>query len=237
MKKFLKFFMCLCLLTIFAPPFFSVEASINKSMDDDMTDIRDAITDEDVCRWSGRQDTVIDYSYMLPVYLTMDISESSSTLESTLQFANRYIAPVVDEDKNCCGMLSFYLLKGENWVIGRYTTGVDFVSAFEQYGVLDEDKNVYFIEIPQLGGDFGFLSVLGDKEQYVSIASKTAVINADTEDIIGKIKNATYSSGTESDGSGSAAKVVKYYGVTMSAILLCAVGLTICFIKKNNKHV
>ena len=74
-----------------------------------------------------------------------------------------------------------------------------------------QNKNVYFIEIPQLGGDFGFLSVLGDKEQYVSIASKTAVVNADTEDIIGKIKNATYSLGTESDGSGSVAKAVKYY--------------------------
>ena len=61
MKKVYIFFMCLCMMIIFAPPFFSVEASVNKSMNDDMTDIRDAITDEDVRSWSGRNDTVFDY--------------------------------------------------------------------------------------------------------------------------------------------------------------------------------
>lgn len=154
------------------------------------------IPEKDVQSWAedSTENMSIKYEYVLPVYTPDNIANSSSSILETLVFANQYKAPAVS-DGTCVG--TFTLVKHEGkWVISMFEGGFDIESAIIQC----EGNATCFLSIPQLGTEYGFLTVTKTDETYLSITQNNQETRNGTE-LLELLKNRLNSSYPGSEGS------------------------------------
>ena len=210
---------------------FAAEATSLHASDDIVSEIQSDISLEDIQSWAEASDAYLDYENVVPVYTTLNVSADSNVLVDTLSFKNEYSIPVVTESGECLGAFTVVNSNGV-WMIGAYTMGLDFAAVVKQFDV----ANCYFIEIPQLSGDFGFLVSDGETETYTSIASQaSAFTNASTEDILAQIKDTLTSEHYDTEGTGIELSHSLVYISICVAIFLGAVICTCCVVKSLKK--
>ncbi len=163
-----------------------------------IANIQADIPNEIVESWTNIANTRMNLDYVVPIYTTTGATISSNSIMDTLEFMNQYNIPVVNINGECIGMFNvvFY---DNHWTINSYREGYDFLTAVES---MSQDC-VCLIEIPQLGGDFGFLTISNMEESYRSISKQQAVYsNESTSTILAQIINMTDSGNADSDGGG-----------------------------------
>ena len=186
MRKLVGMFFSIILCMLAVCPVFAAENVNSYVSDNIIIEIQSDISADDVKIWAENSDASMNFEYITPVYSTIGASENSNTLIDTLQFTNQYNIPVVTSDGDCLGVFTVTLFNGK-WGIIVYTIDLDFVAALEQ---LETDRS-FFIQIPQLGSDFGFLTIENNKELYHSIASRTmGASEVGADEILSQIKSA-----------------------------------------------
>ncbi|MDE7310309.1 MAG: hypothetical protein K2N87_01590 [Eubacterium sp.] len=220
----------MCLVAVF--PAFAAE-KMDEVSEDVISKIQEDISTEKVQGWTENSSAVLNYEYAMPVYSTIGASKDSDTLASMLEYTNHYSIPAVASNGDCLGLFTITLLDGK-WEIYSYIDGLDFITAANQY----KTEETYFIEIPQLGNDFGFLTVSNNEESYISIASETvAMSNRNTEDLLDIIKSNLSQGYSDHDGSGGVTTAPNYnlYITVGIMILMAAIGITV-YIKNAKKE-
>ncbi len=169
----------------------------------------------------------MDFKYVVPVYSTLGVNEDSSSLRDTLVFTGEYNIPAI-ADNECVGTFNVVKHKGK-WTVNSYTVGLDLKTAVEQR----LNSSWMFIEIPQLGGDFGFLMFEGNSENYQSISGgQSALSNENTDNVLHQIKD--YDIGGDSDEVASMEKTSNsnFYLVLLIGIIFCASVATVYVLRK-----
>ena len=231
MKKVFAILLIATLCIMNASLAFATEATSLHASDDIVSEIQMDISSADIQSWAETSDAYLDYENVVPVYTTMNVSADSNSLVDTLSFKNEYSIPVVTESGDCLGAFTVVNSNGV-WMIGAYTMGLDFATAVKQF----DAANSYFIEIPQLSGDFGFLISEGGHETYTSIASQaSAVANISAEDILTQIKDTLTSEHYNTEGTGiEQSHSLVYIGICVVIFL----GAVICtyYVMKSSKR-
>lgn len=190
------------------------------------------IPSQEIESWTGLANSSMDLQYVVPVYTTLGVNDNSVTLKETLAFTDGYNIPVI-ADGECVGTFNVVKYNGK-WTVNSYTIGLDFKTAVEQR----LNSSWSFVEIPQLGGDFGFLTYEGDSENYQSISSIQSILtNENTGNILQQIKE--YNGGADSEGVALMANESQnnLYVILLIGIVLCASIATIYVLKKQNKMI
>lgn len=139
------------------------------------------------------------FEYAAPIYSTIGVSKDSGTLADTLEPAGSYCIPAVTAEGDCLGAFVVGSYNGK-WEIGSYMIGLDFIAAAEQYGTGDS----CLIEIPQLGGDLGFLVKDNGEENYYSILSNASTAQDGNADVVlTELRVAISENDSLADGMGS----------------------------------
>lgn len=231
MRKLAGIFSAFILCILAVCPIFAAENAIDSVPDNIIIEIQSDITADDVQSWTENSGAKLNFEYITPVYSTIGASEKCNSLSDTLKFTNQYNIPVVTSDGDCLGIFTVTSINGK-WEIAAYTIDLDFVASIKQL----EADNKYFIEIPQLGGDFGFLTVKNNEELYRSISSNMmATSEVDADEILSEIKLAMAASNDSSDGAGIVGTSYTMYLLMTAAILFGAVIFTIYLIKRQKK--
>ena len=232
MRKLVGMFFSIILCMLAVCPVFAAENVYGSVSDDIIIEIQSDISTDDVKSWAENSDASMNFEYITPVYSTIGVSENSNTLIDTLQFTNQYNIPAVTSDGDCLGVFTVTLLNGK-WEIAIYTIGLDFVAALEQ---LETDSSC-FIEIPQLSGDFGFLTIENNKELYHSISRKTMVASeVGADEILSQIKSAMDVNSISDEGTGIVGTSHTMYLWMAVVILFGATIYTIYLIKNQKKQ-
>lgn len=195
-----------------------------------VNEIQADIPSEEIDSWTELANSSLDLQYVVPVYTTLGVNDNSVALKDTLVFTDGYNIPVI-ADGECVGTFNVVKYNGE-WTVNSYTIGLDFQTAVEQRA----NSSWSFIEIPQLGGDFGFLTYEGDYENYQSISStQSSLTNENMENILQQIKE--NSIGADSEGAAVMANESQnnLYVILLISIVLCASVATIYVLRKQNK--
>lgn len=187
--------------------------SSGQTVEDVVEQIKTTLSDEDAHSWSQMQDAVFDYDYILPVYSTDNVSQESETLLETLTFMNAYNLPIVTASGDCIGVAKV-IFHNDEWKIGAYISGLDLISAMDQL-----DSSVfYYVEIPQLSGDFGFLTISTSGERYNSLASQIATINDQSGiDVLSLIKSSQAMNSENAEGTGAIVRKNSNYSLALLA--------------------
>lgn len=220
----------MCLIAVF--PAFAAE-KMDEVSEDVLSKIQEDISTEKVQGWTENSSAVLNYEYAMPVYSTIGASKDSGTLASMLEYTNHYSIPAVASNGKCLGLFTITLSDGK-WEIYSYIDGLDFITAADQY----KTEETYFIEIPQLCIDFGFLAVSDNEERYISIASETAAVsNYNAEDLLDIIKSNLSQGYSDREGSGGVAAAPDYnlYISVGIIILMAAIGSTVYIIKRKKE--
>lgn len=197
-----------------------------------VNEIQADISSDEIDSWTEVANSSLDLQHVVPVYATLGVNDDSVTLKDTLVFTDGYNIPVI-ADGECIGTFNVVKYNGE-WTVNIYTIGLDFKTAVEQRS----NSSWSFIEISQLGGDFGFLTYEGDCENYQSISStRSNFTNKNTESILQQIKE--YSGGADSEGvalmENEGQNNLNNLYVILIGIVLCASVATIYVLRKQNK--
>lgn len=232
MRKLVGMFFTIILCMLAVCPVFAAENVSGSVPENIIIEIQSNISTDDVQSWTENSDASMNFAYITPVYSTIGVSENSNTLIDTLQFINQYNIPVVTSDGDCLGVFTVTSINGK-WEIAAYTIGLDFVAAFEQ---LRTDSSC-FIEIPQLSGDFGFLTMEDNEELYHSISSKTmAASEVGADEILSQIKLAMAVNNTSDEGTGIVGTSHTMYLWMAVVILFGATIFTVYLIKCQKKQ-
>lgn len=231
MKKIIGFLLTVTLGILMAFPVLAAEEILTSATEDVISKIQTNITAEDIQSWAENSNAVFDYEYVVPVFSTIGVSENSRTLEDTLKFTNRYNIPVVTTKGKCLGVAQVAYVNNK-WEIASYTMGLDFVTAIEQR----KTENSYFVEVPQLNGDYGFLTVSDNIESYTSIASESSTMNNNNvEELLSQIKDTLVESKANSEGVGTATSNHSVGYISMSIFILFTAIVSTIFIMKHQK--
>lgn len=166
--------------TIFAP-------------EDIITEIRNDITDKDTHSWTEAENTVMNYEHIVPVYMPQQLSKNDKTFSDTLAFSNQYIAPAIS-DGQCIGAFTIVKYNGE-WVIDSYVAGLDIEAAIQQH----KSTALCFVNIPQFGFEYGFLTVSDTGETYSSLTDTFDKISSG-EELIERLREKVKQSNDETEG-------------------------------------
>ena len=148
----------------------------------------------------------------------------SKTIMDTLEFTNQYNIPAINASGDCIGMFNV-MFYNNHWTINSYREGVDFLAAVNSM----PSDSVCFIEIPQLGEEFGFLGMSNSEETYNSITQQQTVYSdVSISNILSQIVNETSSENVDSEGGGnSVPNNFTPYFATIIFIILIAILSTI----------
>ena len=232
MKKIIALIVSVILCTLCTRPVFAVSSNedimiVSKEI---INEIESDISSEEIDSWTELANSSMDLKYVVPVYTTLGNSENSSSIRDTLVFTGEYNIPVI-VDNECVG--TFNVVKHKvKWTVNSYTAGLDFKTAVEQR----LNSSWMFIEIPQLGDDFGFLMYEGNSENYQSISSPQSTHSSEnTDDILQKIKE--YDRGKDSERPTFMVKTINNYLslVLLVGIVFCASVATVYVLRKQKK--
>ena len=229
MKKIIGLIVSVMLCTLCIIPSFAVSSNegpmhVSKKI---INEIQSDIASEEIDSWTELANSSMDFKYVVPVYSTLGVNEDSSSLRDTLVFTGEYNIPAI-ADNECVGTFNIVKHKGK-WTVNSYTVGLDLKTAVEQR----LNSSWMFIEIPQLGGDFGFLMFEGNSENYQSISGgQSALSNENTDNVLHQIKD--YDIGGDSDEVASMEKTSNsnFYLVLLIGIIFCASVATVYVLRK-----
>lgn len=229
MKKIIGLIVSVMLCTLCIIPAFAVSSNegpmhVSKKI---INEIQSDIASEEIDSWTELANSSMDFKYVVPVYSTLGVNEDSSSLRDTLVFTGEYNIPAI-ADNECVGTFNVVKHKGK-WTVNSYTVGLDLKTAVEQR----LNSSWMFIEIPQLGGDFGFLMFEGNSENYQSISGgQSALSNENTDNVLHQIKD--YDIGGDSDEVASMEKTSNsnFYLVLLIGIIFCASVATVYVLRK-----
>lgn len=232
MKKIIGLIVSVILCTLCTIPAFTVSSNddtmiVSKKI---INEIQSDIPSEEVDSWTEHSNSSMDLKYVVPVYSTIGVNEDSSSLRDTLVFTEGYNIPVI-ADNECVGTFNVVRYKGK-WTVNSYTVGLDLKTAVEQR----LNSSWMFIEIPQLGDDFGFLMFDGNSENHQSISSaKTTSSNENTDDILQQIKE--YGRAKDLEEAAFMAKTSNNYLslVLLIGIVFCVSVATGCVLRRQKK--
>lgn len=234
MKKIISLMVSAILCMLCAIPAFAAAPNEDSMFapEEIVNEIQADIPTEEIDSWTEFSNSSLDLQHVVPVYTTLDVNDDSATLKDTLVFTDGYNIPVIAGGE-CVGTFNVVKYNGK-WTVNSYTIGLDFKTAVEQR----ENSSWLFIEIPQLGGDFGFLTYEGDNENYQSISSAQSILtNENTENILQQIKE--HHGQADSEGTALMANEGQnnIYVIFLVGIVLCASVATIYVLKKHNKMI
>lgn len=232
MKKIIALILSVILSTLCSIPAFAVSSNedtmvVSKKI---INDIQSDIRSEEIDSWTEISNSSMDLKHAVPVYTTLNSNENSSSIRDTLVFTGEYNIPVM-ADNECVGTFNVVKHKGK-WTVNSYTLGLDLKTAVEQR----LNSSWVFIEIPQLGDDFGFLMFEGNSENYQSISSaQSTLLSKNTDDILQQIKE--YDRGKDSERPTFMAKTSNNYLslVIPIGIVFCASVAIVYLIRKQKK--
>ena len=235
MKKILGYIAVAVMSMLFAIPAFAAspdDISI-KASEDVIAQSQTDISSDEVKSWTENSDANMDFNYVIPIYSTIGASKDSKTLFDTLEFTHHYNIPAVTSDGACIGIFTV-VYNNEKWEIGSYTDGLDFVTAVKE---ISEDS-FYFIKIPQLSGNFGFLTTTESGEIYNSISSKqSALSKSNAVSVLMQIKEVIAVNNAENDGSGvtDSSNAIPFLIITIIIVLSAAVAIKVYIVKHHHK--
>lgn len=119
---------------------------------------------QDIQSWMQMPNTTLNFAYVIPVYTTANMTESSSTILETLMFDNQYMIPALSNGE-CVGAFTVMQHEGK-WVIGIYESGLNIEAEVKK----NENSATCFISVSQLNSEYGFLTVTDTEEQYTPIS-------------------------------------------------------------------
>lgn len=232
MKKIIGLIVSVMLCTLCIIPAFAVSSNedpmhVSKKI---INEIQSDIASEEIDSWTELANSSMDFKYVVPVYSTLGVNEDSSSLRDTLVFTGEYNIPVI-ADNECVGTFNVVKHKGK-WTVNSYTVDLDLKTAVEQR----LNSSWMFIEIPQLGDDFGFVMFEGNSENYQSISSGQSTLSSEnTDDILQQIKD--YDIGEKSEEVASMEKTSNsnFSLVLLIAIIFCASVATVYVLRKQKK--
>lgn len=232
MKKIIGLIVSVILSTLCSIPAFAVSSNedtmiVSKKL---INEIQSDIPSEEIDSWTELANSSMDLKNVVPVYTTLNNNENSSSIRDTLVFTGGYNIPVI-ADNECVGTFNVVKHKGK-WTVNSYILGLDLKTAVEQR----LNSTWIFIEIPQLGDDFGFLMFEGNSENYQSISSAQSTFSSEnTDDILEQIKN--YDRGKDSERPAFRAKTRNNYLslVLLIGFIFCASVATVYVLRKQKK--
>lgn len=232
MKKIIGLIVSVILCNLYIIPAFAVSSNedtmiVSKKI---INEIQSDIPSEEIDSWTEISNSSMDLKYVVPVYTTLNNNENSSSIRDTLVFTGEYNIPVIAYDE-CVGTFNVVKHKGK-WTVNTYTVGLDLKTAVEQR----LNSSWMFIEIPQLGDDFGFLMFEGDSENYQSISSAQSTFSSENTDyILQQIKD--YDRGKDSEIPAFMAKTNNNYLslVLLIGIVFCASVAIVYVLRKQKK--
>lgn len=232
MKKIIGLIVSVILSTLCSIPAFAVSSNedtmiVSKKL---INEIQSDIPSEEIDSWTELANSSMDLKNVVPVYTTLNNNENSSSIRDTLVFTGGYNIPVI-ADNECVGTFNVVKHKGK-WTVNSYTLGLDLKTAVEQR----LNSSWMFIEIPQLGGDFGFLMFEGNSENYQSISSAQSTLSSEnTDDILQQIKE--YDRGKDSERPTFMSKTSNnsLYFVLLIGFIFCASVATVYVLRKQKK--
>lgn len=191
-------------------------------------EIQSDIPSAEIDSWTEHADSDMDLRYVVPAYTTIGVNDNSSTLKDTLVFTEGYNIPVIVGDE-CVGTLNV-IKKDGRWTVNSYSIGLDLKTAVEQR----LNSSWIFIEIPQLGNDYGFLMLDGDGENYESISSEGShTSNENSDSILQQIKENHGGDDAAKDHSMAKAGNNNFLKVLVIGLGFCISYATIYFLRKN----
>lgn len=232
MIKIIGLIVSMILCALCTIPAFAVSSNVDTMIVSKkiINEIQSDISSEEIDGWTELANSSMDLKNVVPVYTTLSNNENSSSIRDTLVFTGEYNIPVI-ADNECVG--TFNVAKhNRKWTVNSYTVGLDLKTAVEQR----LNSTWIFIEIPQLGDDFGFLMIEGNSENYQSISSAQSTLSSEnTDDILQQIKE--YDRGKDSERPAFRAKTRNNYLslVLLIGIVSCAFVATVYVLRKQKK--
>ena len=141
----------------------SEQAILLLAQQDIITELQKDISERDLQGWVEDSALSINFEYVLPIYAPEHITADSASLSDTLVFTNQYKAPAISNEM-CIGAFTLVQHKGK-WTVSMLEVGFDLETIIMQY----KDTATCFLSIPQLGTEYGFLTVSDTDETYSSI--------------------------------------------------------------------
>lgn len=194
-----------------------------------ISEMQNDLAKEEVERLTGSTDSQIDFSYVVPVYITGNVTSQSKSILDTLEFTGEYRVPVVNTSGEGIGMFTV-AKQSEHWSICSYHAPYDFLtymrSASQEVSCL--------VEIPQLGNDFGFLKIKDGVEDYCSILNEQVTYSGDqSQTLLTQIIKETNSGNEDVDGGGNSVSNPSgiYWGYGVLIVFVAAL-LTFFVIKR-----
>lgn len=173
----------------------SEQAILLLAQQDIITELQKDISDKDLQGWAedSAQSISINFEYVLPIYAPEHITADSASLSDTLVFTNQYKAPAISNEM-CIGAFTLVQHKGK-WTVSMLEVGFDLETIIMQY----KDTATCFLSIPQLGTEYGFLTVSDTDETYSSITHNCQEAKTGT-DLLTLLKSTASIDGSASEG-------------------------------------
>lgn len=173
----------------------SEQAILLLAQQDIITELQKDISDKDLQGWAedSAQSISINFEYVLPIYAPEHITADSASLSDTLVFTNQYKAPAISNEM-CIGAFTLVQHKGK-WTVSMLEVGFDLETIIMQY----KDTATCFLSIPQLGTEYGFLTVSDTDQTYSSITHNCQEAKTGT-DLLTLLKSTASIDGSASEG-------------------------------------
>ena len=171
----------------------SEQAILLLAQQDIITELQKDISDKDLQGWAEDSAQSINFEYVLPIYAPEHITADSASLSDTLVFTNQYKAPAISNEM-CIGAFTLVQHKGK-WTVSMLEVGFDLETIIMQY----KDTATCFLSIPQLGTEYGFLTVSDTDETYSSITHNCQEAKTGT-DLLTLLKSTASIDGSASEG-------------------------------------
>lgn len=155
-------------------------------------EIKRDMEDQDIPGWTETPNATLNFSHIIPIYATANMTESSSSILETLTFDNQYMIPALSKGE-CIGAFTVSQHE-EKWTIASYYIGLNIESELKK----NEKTATCFISVLQLN-EFGFLSVTDIGEKYMPLPGFGNSKIMSGNQLLEKIRN-TQSSSSNTDG-------------------------------------
>ena len=193
-------------------------------------EIKENLDEQQVKRFFGEKEVVFDFEHLIPVYMPLNIEDSTSLSES-LKFTDEYNVPVTDIQGNSIGMATLQLYKNK-WVCGIFVENYDIMVALDNRPTTDEGDS-YFIE---LSNKFGILKVTKNEEMYIKLEEKSKLKGSvhNATDILKQLKQDKANRNDDSKVLGYTVNSNMFPYFVIGILLLTAGGCAVYILKKHN---
>lgn len=150
---------------------------------------------QDIQSWTQMPNATLNFSYVIPIYSTAAMTESSNAILETLMFDTQYMIPALSNGV-CVGAFTVIQHNGK-WSIGIYESGLDIEAEVKK----NEYSATCFIKVLQSNGEYGFLTVTATEEQYAPVSGFGTLDAMSGAQLLRKMKtDAQTTSNGETDG-------------------------------------